>query len=135
MSGLWSSLVPDHPTPILQFSTSDLGYISPRCPVRVTWEVGNMVKALGFCFNEVFSWSLLGVCVALRAGWLDPYVSPRVKRQKWPGLLQTQAWSDHDDFFRGCCERIRLSPRCEVLCSGATSQTAPARGIEASGCS
>lgn len=51
-----------------------------------------MVEILGFSFNVVFSWSLLlGVSVASPAGWLGPYVSPRVKRQKWPGLLQTQA--------------------------------------------
>lgn len=88
----------------------------------VTWEVSIMVRMLGFCFS-VFSWCLLlGVCVALPAGWLGPYVSPKVKRQKRPGLLQTRAWSDHD-FFCGCPERIRLSPRCqvEVPCSGATS--------------
>lgn len=97
-----------------------------------------MVKTLGFGFNVLFSWSLLlGVCVALPAGWLGPYMYPRVKRQKWPGLLQTQAWSNHD-LFLGFCERVRLSPRCEVEvpCSVATSLSdSSSRGIEASGCS
>lgn len=46
----------------------------------ITWEVGSMVKTLGFCFNVVFSTSLLLVSGSLTSRVAGPLCVPHVAK-------------------------------------------------------
>lgn len=128
-----------HPTPILQYSKSDLGFMSPTVlwgslGKLATWS-RHWASVSMWCFPRLFSWCLCSL--RQQSGWAlmcPPCCKGRSGQAFFrlrPGATMTSSMA--------AVRESRLSPRGVEWQSHAVGppvcQIAPAHAIEASGCS